>query len=127
MYDGSDIPMLMQNLHDAEIALDAISQDTATAIKTQKFASGSETALKSKYIAKFLKEGHRFDSAKVYGESDAAYEEERKMLMGAFETAEKVIQKHKQAYVHWDTARSLLSMAKQQFPVAYGFTKQFQG
>lgn len=53
--------------------------------------------------------------------------DERKQMMDLFVLAEKTIQKHKQAYTHWETARSLIGMAKVQFPAAYNLTKFQQG
>ena len=115
----------MTNLEDAERELDRLSKELPLAIKTQKFAVGTEKSLLAKYIVKYVRDGNKPALATTLAQADPGYHDERKQLMDLFELAERTIQQHKQAYTHWDTARSLLSIAKAQLPAAYSYAKNF--
>lgn len=127
MIDGSDIPVLMENLEKAEQELDRLSKDLPLAIKTQRFAVGTEKALLAKHVVIHIKAGVKPALAVTLAQADPAFTAERKDMMDLFELAETTIQKHRQAGTHWETARSLLSMAKAAFPSAYSATKNFPG
>ena len=127
MLDGSEIPQLCENLEKAEQELDRLSKDVPTAIKTQRFAVGTEKTLLARYVVEHIKAGAKPTLAVTLALADPRYTAERKTMMDLFELAEQTIQRHKQAGVSWETARSLLSMAKAAFPAAYNFTKQFPG
>ena len=127
MIDGSEIPQLMENLEKAEQELDRLSKEISDAKKLQRFAVGTEKALIAKYAAPHLISGESAGKAQTLALADPHYIEERKTMMEAFSIAQKILDAHTQAYTHWETARSLLSMAKSQFPAAYNFTKSFPG
>ena len=127
MIDGSDFPQLTENLETAERELDRLSQELPMATKSQKFAVGNEKSLLSKYIVKYIKEGNKPALPETLAWADPTFQHEREELTNLWELAERTVQKHKQAYVHWDTARSLLSAWKSQMPAAYSFTKNFPG
>ena len=127
MLDGSDLATLMANMEKAEQELDRLSQDLPLATKSQKFATGNEKSILAVYVVKHLKAGHKPALAETLALADPEFIAQREVLMSLWEDAERVVQRHKQAYNHWDTARSLLSAAKNQAPAAYSFTKSFPG
>ena len=127
MQDGSEVPQLIENFEKAERELDRLSKEISDAKKLQKFCAGTEKALLAKYAVAYIREGNKPALAETLALADPAYLKERETMMDAWVIAQKVLDAHAQAYTSWDTARSLLSMAKSQFPAAYSAARNFPG
>ena len=127
MIDGSAYAELEQNLIAAERELDRLSKELSDAKKTQKFAAGTEKGLVAKFTIKFLREGNKLALAEKLALDDPAYLQERQLMMDAWTIAQRVLDAHAQAMTSWETARSLLSMAKAQIMPAYNQTRSHQG
>ena len=100
MQDGSDIPTLMQNVEDAEKALDVLSQELPLATKAQKFAVGNEKSLLSTFVVKYIKAGSRPALAETLAWADPDFQTQRATLTDLWEQAEKVIQARLQDTPH---------------------------
>ncbi len=125
--DGHDITTVEAELTAAEADLKRHTAAVAQSIKIKDFAKGTEEGLLAKYMVPHLKEKMAFNAAKVMAQADPAYIAEREKLMDVFEIAQKHIEDFKVAQKRWETARSLYSMAKEQFKAAYEETRKHPG
>lgn len=127
MLDGHDITDLESRLRAAEEALHQHTASAAEAVQVKTFAKRMEASLLAKYEAPHLRNDKPPSVAKTLAMADEGYQQELAELKAVFQLAQQKIEEQKVAVTKWETARSLLSMAKAQIQPSFHSTRSQQG
>ena len=119
MIDGHEIADLEANLTAAATDLQRRTAAVAEAKQVLKFAQSMEKSLLAKYMVPYILAKKSAAAAKVLAMADEGYVREFKELRDVFQRAQKHLEDYEVANTKWESARSLLSMAKAQIQPAF--------
>lgn len=115
--DWQDVAELQRQLVSAVEEIGNMSGDVATAKHVLEYDSDRRKRALSHAMAAPLAGGAAVSKAEAEARASERYGAELKQLGREFELAEKVVRDYESAKLRWETARSLLSMLKEQIKI----------
>ena len=113
-HDWQDVALLQQRLSDASDALTAMAGDVGMAKHVLEYDSDRRKRALAKAMKPALGRGDSAAAAESYGRASAGYETELKTLGQEHANATACVVEWECKKLEWETARSLLSMLKEQ-------------
>lgn len=127
MIDGHDIQDIEKRLNDALDDMRRKTSAVAEAKQVQKFAIKTEAGLLARYAAPHILKGKPANIAKTLALADPQYQKEFSELKEMFQMAQSHIEEYEMAKTSWESARSLLSMARAQIQPSFHVSGRQQG
>ena len=113
MIDTNDIGVIEHRLKQASQKLHQLAPQLGVAKQVKSYDGDRRKNLLAKYTVKFLKDGESATAAETHARADETYKLELGKLAGDLQDAETTIAMYDAEYCSWESARSLLSFAKQ--------------
>lgn len=112
--DHSEIVSIEKRMKTAAKRMHEMVGEMATAMTVLEYDGDRRKNLLARYALPHIKAGESAAASETLARADSAYDAELNQLMGQYELAQSTRKKHDAEHVSWETARSLLSMQRQQ-------------